>query len=109
VRPPSRCIWRAGPAPRCVSSPSPRPRTRSRRLRRIVHKGIASAPVEVDALADVVVGPVARVLADLPERTDVLVVGSRGYRMMRRLLLGGVAGVLVRTARYPVVVVPGHS
>jgi nucleotide-binding universal stress UspA family protein len=75
----------------------------------IVHKGIASAPVEVDALADVVVGPVARVLADLPERTDVLVVGSRGYRMMRRVLLGGVAGVLVRTARYPVVVVPGHS
>jgi nucleotide-binding universal stress UspA family protein len=49
------------------------------------------------------------VLADLPERTDVLVVGSRGYRLMRRVLLGGVAGVLVRTARYPVVVVPGHS
>jgi nucleotide-binding universal stress UspA family protein len=72
------------------------------------HKGIASAPVEIDALDVVVVGPVARVLADLPERTDVLVVGSRGYRLMRRLLLGGVAGVLVRTARYPVVVVPGH-
>ena len=42
-------------------------------------------------------------------KTDVLVVGSRGYRLMRRVLLGGVAGVLVRTARYPVVVVPGHS
>jgi len=26
---------------------------------------------------------------------------------MRRLLLGGVAGALVRNARYPVVVVPG--
>jgi nucleotide-binding universal stress UspA family protein len=72
------------------------------------HKGIASAPAEIDAHADVVVGPVARVLANLPERTDVLVVGSRGYRLMRRLLLGGVAGVLVRTARYPVLVVPGH-
>jgi hypothetical protein len=42
---------------------------------------------------------VRRCRTDLPERTDVLVVGSRGYRMMRRVLLGGVAGVLVRTAR----------
>ena len=75
--------------------------------RAVVQKGIASAPVEIDALTDVYVGPVAKALADLPERTDVLVVGSRGYRFMRRVLLGGVAGVLVRTARYPVIVVPG--
>ena len=73
----------------------------------LAHKGVASAPLEIDALADVVVGPVARMLADLPERADVLVIGSRGYRFMRRLLLGGVAGALVRNARYPVVVVPG--
>lgn len=70
------------------------------------HKAMASLPVEVDAFCDVVVGPVAATLAALPERTDVLVVGSRGYRFMQRLLLGGVAGVLVRTARYPVIVVP---
>ncbi|GAA4706812.1 universal stress protein [Pseudonocardia yuanmonensis] len=70
-------------------------------------KGLAQAPVEIDALYDVVLGrSVAETLADLPERTDVLVVGSRGYPLMKRLLLGGVAGVLVRTARYPVVVVP---
>ncbi len=73
----------------------------------LAHKGVASAPLEIDALADVVVGPVARMLADLPERADVLVIGSRGYRFMRRLLLGGVAGALVRNARYPVVFVPG--
>ena len=60
----------------------------------------------IDALADVVVGPVAHTLADLPERADLLVIGSRGYRFMRRLLLGGVAGALVRSARYPVVIVP---
>jgi nucleotide-binding universal stress UspA family protein len=75
--------------------------------RALVHKGVASAPLEIDTLADVVVGQVAQVLADLPERADLLVVGSRGYRFMRRLLLGGVAGALVRTARYPVVIVPG--
>ena len=73
----------------------------------LAHKGVASAPLEIDALADVVVGPVARMLADLPERADLLVIGSRGYRFMRRLLLGGVAGALMRTARYPVVIVPG--
>jgi len=73
----------------------------------LAHKGVASAPLEIDALADVVVGPVGHMLADLPERADVLVIGSRGYRFMRRLLLGGVAGALVRNARYPVVVVPG--
>jgi len=75
--------------------------------RTVAHKGVASAPLEIEALADVVVGQVGRVLADLPERADILVVGSRGYRFMRRLLLGGVAGALVRHARYPVVVVPG--
>jgi nucleotide-binding universal stress UspA family protein len=73
----------------------------------LAHKGVASAPLEIDALADVVVGPVARMLADLPERADLLVIGSRGYRFMRRGLLGGVEGALVRNARYPVVIVPG--
>lgn len=75
--------------------------------RAVVHKGVASAPVEIDTLADVVVGPVASTLAELPERTDLLIVATRGYRLMRHLLLGGVAGTLVRTARYPVVFVPG--
>jgi len=74
--------------------------------RALVHKGVASAPMDIDALADVMVGPVAQTLADLPERADLLVIGSRGYRFMRRLLLGGVAGALVRSARYPVVIVP---
>lgn len=73
----------------------------------LAQKGLASTPVEIDAFVDVLVGPVAATLADLPERADLLVVGSRGYRGMRRLLLGGVAGALVRTARYPVVIVPG--
>ncbi|MGE0299428.1 universal stress protein [Pseudonocardia sp.] len=73
----------------------------------LAQKGLVSTPVEIDAFVDVLVGPVAATLADLPERTDVLVLGSRGYRGMRRLLLGGVAGALVRTARYPVVIVPG--
>jgi hypothetical protein len=47
--------------------------------------------LELDAPADIVVGPVARVPADLPERPDLLVIGS------------GLPG----HARYPVVIVPG--
>jgi nucleotide-binding universal stress UspA family protein len=75
--------------------------------RAAVQRGLAYAPVEVDAYTDVLDGSAARTLADLPDRTDLLVVGSRGYRFMRRTLPGGVVGVLVRSAYYPVVVVPG--
>ena len=75
--------------------------------RAAVQRGIAYAPVQVDAYADVLDGTPARTLADLPDRTDMLVVGSRGYRFMRRALLGGVVSMLVRSAYYPVVVVPG--
>jgi nucleotide-binding universal stress UspA family protein len=75
--------------------------------KKTAQKGVSRVPAEIDTLVDVVIGRnVAHTLADLPERTDLLVVGSRGYRFMRRLLLGSVTGALVRSARYPVVVVP---
>jgi len=96
---------RSGAALRFVAvaeTPEQRPAAEAAVLR-----GLACAPVEIDALADVVDGPVAPTLANLPERTDLLVIGSRGYRFMRRILLGGIVGALVRAAHYPVVVVPG--
>ena len=92
---------RSGAALRFVAvaeSPEQRPAAEAAVLR-----GLACAPAEVDALADAVDGSVAPTLANLPE----LVIGSRGYRFMRRILLGGVVGALVRAAHYPVVVVPG--
>jgi nucleotide-binding universal stress UspA family protein len=97
---------RTGAALRFVAvaeTPEQRPAARA-----AVRRGLAYAPVEIDALVDVVDGSVGRALADLPGRTDLLVVGSRGYGFMRRLLLGGVVSVLVREAYYPVVVVPGQ-
>lgn len=98
---------RTGAVLRCVAvAPAAEEEAAARAL---AHKGLSTVPVEIDALADVVVGPVARMLADLPERPDVLVIGSRGYRFMRRLLLGGVAGALMRSAHYPVVIVPGPA
>ena len=101
----ARLARRSGAALRFVAvaeTPEQRPAAQAAVLR-----GLACAPVEIDALADVVDGPVGPTLADLPERTDLLVIGSRGYRFMRRILLGGVLGVLVRSAYYPVVIVPG--
>ena len=100
----ARLARRSGAALRFVAvaeTPEQRPAAQAAVLR-----GLACAPVEIDALADVVDGPVGPTLADLPERTDLLVIGSRGYRFMRRILLGGVLGVLVRSAYYPVVIVP---
>lgn len=50
---------------------------------------------------------VAAVLADLPgERPSMLVCGSRRSGPVRRVLLGSVSAQVVRTAAYPVVVVP---
>lgn len=52
-------------------------------------------------------GPVVDALADIrPEEADLLVIGSRGYGPVRRVLLGGVSAKVVRHARIPVVVVP---
>lgn len=44
-------------------------------------------------------------LAD-QEGIDLVVVGSRGYGALRRVLLGSVSGELVRVSPYPVIVVP---
>ncbi len=50
---------------------------------------------------------VAAVLTDLPgERPSMLVCGSRGYGPVRQVLLGSVSVLVVRSAAYPVVVVP---
>jgi nucleotide-binding universal stress UspA family protein len=101
----ARIARRSGAALRFVAvaeTPEQRPAAQRAALR-----GLACAPVDIDALADVVDGPIVSTLANLPERTDLLVIGARGYRFMRRILLGGVIGALVRAAHYPVVVVPG--
>ena len=58
------------------------------------------------------VGDAAKVLAEASEELDLLVVGSRGYGPMRAVMVGGVAGRLVREAACPVIVLPrgaGHA
>jgi len=56
--------------------------------------------------AEVLVGRPAEALARRSESLDVLVVGSRGWGPVRRLLLGSTSERLVREARGAVLVVP---
>ena len=57
------------------------------------------------------VGDPAQTLAEESERLDFLFVGSRGYGPLHAVVVGGVAGRLVREAACPVIVMPrkaGH-
>jgi len=51
-------------------------------------------------------GDAAEQLLDVSTETDLLVLGSRGYGPVRRVLLGSVSGRIVRDAPCPVIVVP---
>ena len=57
------------------------------------------------------VGNAAEILAEASEELDLLVLGSRGYGPLHSVLVGGVAGRVVREAACPVLVLPrkaGH-
>jgi nucleotide-binding universal stress UspA family protein len=75
--------------------------------RRALDAALASAPEGVEASGELLEGDVVDELAALDERdVDLLVCGSRGYGPVRRVLLGGVSGRLIRHAACPLVVVP---
>jgi nucleotide-binding universal stress UspA family protein len=55
---------------------------------------------------DVVVGLAVEELAELSNEVDLIVVGSRGWGPVRRLLLGNTSERLVREAACPIIAVP---
>jgi nucleotide-binding universal stress UspA family protein len=59
-----------------------------------------------DVEADFRVGDPTDVLVEASGEVDLLLVGSRGYGPMRSVVVGGVAGRLVRDAACPVMVLP---
>ncbi len=68
---------------------------------------VEAAPAGVTTTGQLLPGPVVDALADLSlDDHDLLVVGSRGYGPVRRVLLGGVSSRIVRHSRVPVVVAP---
>jgi nucleotide-binding universal stress UspA family protein len=61
---------------------------------------------EIAARGDIVRGGTADALIEQSEHLDLLVLGSRGYGPLRRVLMGSVSRRVVNGARCPVVVVP---
>jgi nucleotide-binding universal stress UspA family protein len=66
----------------------------------------AVAATGADAEVDVRGGSAARVLQDLSDEVDLLVIGSRRWGRAARVLLGGTGESLMHGARCPVMVVP---
>lgn len=62
--------------------------------------------IGVDAVGHTLGGAAHTELARLSERVDLLVVGSRSYGPLRRLLLGSTSSKLVREAACPVIALP---
>jgi nucleotide-binding universal stress UspA family protein len=78
--------------------------------RAALDEALTTLPDGVNATAELLEGDVIDELAALDEREiDVLVMGSRGYGPVRRVLLGGVARKLIRRAACPLIVVPRGS
>jgi len=72
-----------------------------------LERAAASVSKDLHAETTMLVGDPARVLErEAGEGLDLLVLGSRGYGPVRRVLLGGVSDAVVRRSPCPVVVVP---
>ncbi len=76
-----------------------------RRVAERLEAAIAGIDPALNATGEVIVDPhPAAVIADAGEDADLLVMGSRGYGPLGRVLLGGAASHVIRTAACPVVV-----
>lgn len=60
---------------------------------------------DVDVTGEIILGDTRTALED-PEGVDLLVVGSRGFGAVRRVVLGSTSTQLVRHAKIPIAVVP---
>jgi nucleotide-binding universal stress UspA family protein len=82
------------------------------RATRELEDAIVKIDAELGAEAEFKIGDAVQILTEASQRLDLLVVGSRGYGPLHAVMVGGVAGRLVRDAACPVIVVPrgaGHT
>jgi nucleotide-binding universal stress UspA family protein len=76
-------------------------------LQSLLHEAVAELPFEVRALPVFERGdPVEQLLARADEGLDLLVLGSRGFGPVMRLLAGSVSARVIRKAPCPVLIVP---
>lgn len=67
---------------------------------------IRDLPGDVEVTSEIVEGIAARVLLDVSADADLLVLGSRGYGPIRRVLLGGVSTRVAGATSCPLLVLP---
>jgi nucleotide-binding universal stress UspA family protein len=77
-----------------------------REIEHALSDALAELPEGVPATTQVVTGDPAEVLIERSGDDDLLLVGSRRYGPVRRVLLGDVSGKVMRSASCPVIVVP---
>lgn len=74
--------------------------------RRALADRVALLPAELRAEAVFADGEAVPGILELSGSVDLLVMGSRGYGPLRAVVVGGVAGAVIRGAACPVVIVP---
>jgi nucleotide-binding universal stress UspA family protein len=78
-------------------------------VRKTLDQAIAAVGQDVEIDGRVVDGDVDDALARESADADVLVIGSRGYGPLRRVVLGSETGKILRAATVPVLVVPRRT
>jgi nucleotide-binding universal stress UspA family protein len=81
------------------------------RATRELEAAIAKIDAELGAEAEFRIGDAVEILTEASEQLDLLVLGSSGYGPLHAVMVGGVAGRLIRDATCPLIVVPrgaGH-
>jgi nucleotide-binding universal stress UspA family protein len=71
-----------------------------------LNAAVAKLDGEPRAEAFFAVGDAGKILVEQSEQLDLLLVGSRGYGPLHSVLIGGVAGRVVREAACPVIALP---
>jgi nucleotide-binding universal stress UspA family protein len=72
-----------------------------------LHDAVAALPAELRALPVLEKGdPVRKLLEDAEMGVDLLILGSRGFGPVMRLLIGSVSARVIRKAPCPVMIVP---
>lgn len=72
----------------------------------VFEQALARVPSELSVEQRLLSGDPAEEIAEAAKDLDLLLLGSRGYGPLRRALLGGVAGRVMRLAPCPVLVLP---
>jgi nucleotide-binding universal stress UspA family protein len=74
-----------------------------------LHEARGALRDDFTVVTELAVGEPGRELEAASDRLDLLVLGSRGYGPLRRVLLGSISSYLVERCRCPVIVVPRGS